>query len=1020
MADISLEQIVLQNKFLKELDLFCIFKFIVTNDLKIYNDESYNKLLKIVNSYKRVTLKSKNSFSNNQKINEFFFYNKEKWGPLKAEKNMHLIDGKTKAKLTKKKRYKNDLYCNDSLFAKSLNNKKLFELFNFPEEEEVCNYIRSICDDFVIDEPLRLNVSFKKYDKKTSVKSEEEEPVHYKADMSEDHFSANKDISENTNDTVHRESINSVFTAFSALSPTGNEIAYGDNKGTLANGNNWTNNLKQSKDEWVDRFIHRDSAEASIDLKQFILASREVNCCSSAMHDDSETHIQTRTNSIGGTDDKYLYINEDSSTEKTASFDKSKPAQEGSYLKDKTISNKLMLLEKRGSLNTISSTCTNETYHFECVSRGESINGNDKKCSTFYSDHIISNSNNKNKEDSSQDTNTEASSKCQEFVYKRKRSSNELSIYSYSTISNENNLLTDKFYDDTALCLNHFRDIYNFLNRDPSGLRKIKTMLKNEIATISISPFYINFDGVRIFNNVCKAFHLDKNDYKRKRLYCVLKLCMNNENAMSSLKNIFLEDLYEQQINYKRELCEKKFGKKKDHRKKHYRKTSALRKKQKSEEQLFEILNEEKRINVMYFMNRFLYSQKTPLSNLFRNYSLQKINEQHRKEEDTDIDVQYAFDEQTIDYFIFLMIFENKIEENFYQYLMKKIEQCKRESFNVLQETYNQKQKFKEKECKETLIPEDTCFDPETNNRMTDELLLLNYIKPFPTIFWLINKNICAYISHLEKVNIIKNIEKFIKNKNSKFKLLRRYLIYDHLKYVIIRTRHINRRILLFFYNNFVNSGSFTNETKFDDDIITKPESYLKKQETMQHMKYNFSKKWKQVLHGTETEKTEAEEEKEEQDDNDDEEEGAEEAKKEKQETMKMDIDHEEKEVSDQKKITEPVENNVKKIEQCESAFKSDHIPEGCLTSCATHYTDIKKSYNNSISVKLMPSEFCNVYNIDTGLALKILKKINTLRINGVGGISNFLNLKCIHLCFASHLSYPNTVGYILEECFKT
>ncbi|KNC38173.1 hypothetical protein PFLG_03178 [Plasmodium falciparum RAJ116] len=186
-----------------------------------------------------------------------------------------------------------------------------------------------------------------------------------------------------------------------------------------------------------------------------------------------------------------------------------------------------------------------------------------------------------------------------------------------------------------------------------------------------------------------------------------------------------------------------------------------------------------------------------------------------------------------------------------------------------------------------------------------NEIILLKNIRPFPTIYWLINKNICGYISHLEKINIIKNIENFINHPGEEFKLLRYYLIYDHLKYIVIRLRHIHKRILIFFYNYFLNSEYFISQHKQNNHL-----------------------------------------------------------------------------------------SNI-------DLYKNNPFSQ------IFEITPIIQSYYEK-------------YPIDFNSICEILRKINTLRIKGIGGISNFLTLKCIHLYFASHLSYPNTVGYIIEEYFKS
>ncbi|SBT36851.1 rhoptry protein [Plasmodium ovale wallikeri] len=623
------------------------------------------------------------------------------------------------------------------------------------------------------------------------------------------------------------------------------------------------------------------------------------------------------------------------------------------------------------------------------------------------------------------------------------------------------------------------------LNRDPNGLRKIKIILKKDIGTISISPFFINFDCTKIFRQVCKVFNIKTYDYKKHSIYDIIDLCFRSKHSLHILKNIFLNDLYKQQTIYDNSELNSKKG---------YRKRNSIRKK--NTEHILEILDDQKRINVLYFINRFLYSQKTPLSNLFRSYPSRFSDEDtavggtctdsgfdHVGAVDNghDSDEDLNLDECTIDYLIFLMVFEKKIEQKFYNFLIKKIDksrrklptkegmeadegsssnasaasaarasianlhtQLKRENYkqgdivgtptipqneteksvisvsgvcnirgiiaqgggsmsrqgctvlgcesihqgeaaresNCIKETKKQSkmphlgETTNDKGTKVTIVNKEDgheCKKESTNNRtmelsnrvavktssdfidvgmannmeapaegerplvkdeeereeqeeeekdddddddddeaedclkhksdVENEITLLKCIRPFPTVYWLINKNICGYISHLEKINIIKNIEAFINRKSEDLNLLRYYIIYDHLKYIVIRLRHINKKILLFFYNHFVNSDNFVKQ-------------YTTKNETIDITMSTYSNKF--------------------------------------------------------------------------------YIKRDILN------TYIKK------------------YKTDEHVISEILRKINTLRIKGIGGISNFLTLKCIHLYFASHLSYPNTIGYILEECFKS
>ncbi|CRH00694.1 rhoptry protein, putative [Plasmodium relictum] len=873
MNDISIEQITLQNNFLRELDLFCIFKFIITNDIQIYNEDSYKSLLNIVNSSKIFSIESKNTFSNDEKIYKKFFYSYGRF--LKIKNNMNV---KLKDEIIKNE--KKEIYNNNSLFSKNLNNKNLFEFFKFPKNKEVSNYIKKICIDNLINEPLNINLSFVKFDKKKKKK-----------------------------------------------------------KGKIKN----------------------DSKEL---FKKLFKSNSDSGILSSNL----------RIQCTGCDDTQECYKKPSENFKKF--FNKTNTSISDSF---KSLTN---------LKNSFDEIYENNYFIANCSNSDESV------YNYFSESTNIEDNTDKNKN----------------FKCKNSNLSHRLSMYNFSLLKNSNPLNT--FFDDNSLCLNHFYDIHNMLNRDPIGLRKIKIMLKKDIGTISISPFYINFDCSRIFENVCRTFNLNKYDYKKQNLYHIINLCFSNENSLSIIKNIFLDDLYKQQKIYENELNYKK----------NYRKRNSLNKK--NTENILEILDDEKRINVLYFINRFLYSQKTPLSYLFRDYT---INEYYKDNNDADKDLY--FDELTVDYFLFLMIFEKKIEKNFYKYLIKKIHQCKRnfvfqnkdsvsssnsinndkiikkeqifindkekqkgeDNKEIRTKHYNGKTKVymkeneheiykskKKNDCynngtylltnyqraneirindingySKELIGDKTALEKgayllenidkihkndnkfssneeikceiknhnhsvgtELNNLINNtteenseenyenfkkmnenEIILLKCIRPFPTIYWLINKNVCAYISHLEKINIIKNIEKFINHRNDEFNLLRYYLIYDHLKYIVIRLRHINKRILIFFYNFFVNSDNFLNQ-------------YASK--------------------------------------------------------------------------------------------------------------DIMKSYNNSFEVKPVANEYFKKYQTNSNVVSEILRKINTLRIKGIGGISNFLTLKCIHLHFASHLSYPNTIGYILEEYFKS
>lgn len=845
MNDISYEQIVLQYNFLKKLDLFCIFKFIISNKIRIYNEEAYDILAGILTSYQTFNLNGKYVFSENEKLYQHFFENREKERKKK--------DAKDKIE----KNQGDKMYLNDSIISKNMPNHTLFQLFKFPEDDVVLQYIQNICNNGLIDEPLNINLSFKKLGTNANIDS--------------------SGSLGNLNDEIDGKGIqssgciNSVSTSNATKFETklDSSMWFEESK-TLSVSSTDQKESKEERDT-NDHLINLDKSKKNIslsvqisdlplNLKQCITDSREVNCC-------------------------LAKINLENSNEKGVDC---------------------MQHVSSGSANSLSQTkpMHHTTEDVELVDE----------------DHVK-----------------------KSFQCRTKSSSNELSVYDFSLFNI--NYRLNNFYDDTALCLSHFHHIHNFLNRDPTGLRKIKIMIKNEIATISISPFYINFDGSRVFENICSSFHLNKDDYKKKKLYYILKLCLNNENALSRLRNIFLDNLREQEHIYDNNVCITKKvesventsksydrkhvkGKKKKYKKKHFRNNSIIKKRLKSEEQISEILDEQKRINVLYFINRFLYSQKTPLSYLFGSNEIEQnetneiINHTNNREEETN------FDELTIDYYLLMMLLENKVEQSFLKFLIEKLKQCREESTKEIQEASQSKithdeNKTQKKEKNEPEKEEPNGIEGNgykntkktcENKNMEDELLLLKSIRPFPTIFWLINKNLCAYLSHLEKMNIIKKIEKIIQNTSKEFAFLRTFLIYDHLKYTLVRMRHINKNILLFFYSNFVNSESFIHMAKIPQDVINRKDVSL-----------------------------------------------------------------------------EINKNNI-----------------------------LEEAYRSTVETKLMSSIYYEKYEISSDTFLRILRKINTLRINGIGGISNFLTLKCIHLYFASHLSYQNTIGHILEECFKT
>ncbi|SBT79491.1 rhoptry protein RHOP148, putative [Plasmodium malariae] len=1160
MNDISLEQITLQLDFLKGLDLFCIFKFIITNDIEIYREESYNILINIINSYKIINIeesnhifseyfsnyrkgssrkrgvsiprigssnscsgsngstsgssintKGKNISSNDNIINSS---GSSTTTPYSNQYNAQAIQ-RSKTKVKSNKDEKNakiqDIYMNDSLFSKNMYNKKLFEFFKFPKSKKVAEYVNMVCVNRLIKEPLNMNLSFVKFDKKK--KKRKKRRRRGNKNNSRELYIKNKCKYNSDSGIVNKKMKSTCSCCYE----------------TKENYKELSKNFKKLFNE-TDISVS-DSSEILSTLKISFAKTHEnnyldMNCSNS---DDDSAY-------------DFDYYSE------TTTMQENQKEQKNVKLQNKFLSLKLSMYN--------SSLLKNRGAHGDENENGNE-NGNSNGNSNGFGIKSIINEDNTNRSNNIRNSGT----------------------------------CVSKFYDETTLCFKHYYDIHNILNRDPNGLRKIKIMLKKDIGTISISPFFINFDCTRIFKNVCKAFNLTKYDYKKQSIHQIINLCFNTENSLAILKNIFLDDLYKQQKVYVNELNNKKNYRKKEHN---------IRKK--NTESVLDILDDEKRINVLYFINRFLYSQKTPLSNLFRDYTLSLHSQKNvynrvcsnmcsgTRDDMHDVcnnplDNQSEdppFDELTIDYLIFLMIFEKKIDQKFYKFLIRKINKCKinitknisnkndsssdfrpnidygveketeqniatailnvhnsykRESndnrlstvarnsreqsrkgntneceiigdhtklhinngtennvdilidlnslgdmsnmtnmenmvnitnltdmtdvtdttntthitgmsnivgmpnigdvrsvcsvdsascvsnpdslpssYNftkvsnvnnskeqstgisvndevspvtltkesnfcngeeklskllITENTANEKKKKKKKKKKEKSFVNKTevqycnegsggyelnsqngcnvksgissCIhngikiginrcskgsdqangsecgkmdgdaeeeeeymdDIEAKTSMENEIILLKCIRPFPTIYWLINKNICGYISHLEKVNIIKNIENFINRKSEDFNLLRYYLIYDHLKYIVIRLRHINKKILIFFYNIFLNTDNFL----------------------------------RQYTNNTNDEET--------------------------------------------------------------------HI--------------INSTYNNSFELNPIILNVClQKYNINLHVVLEILRKINTLRIKGIGGISNFLTLKCMHLYFASHLSYPNTIGYILEECLKS
>ncbi|CAA9988878.1 rhoptry protein, putative [Plasmodium knowlesi strain H] len=1149
MLDISDEQSALQIKFLKALDLFCIFKFIITNDVKIHERQTYDLLISILNSYSLINIKNPSGeiFSETEKIYKKYFWSngeEEKSTSASVRCEGKVVPDSEQAQrngptVLKSKTYNGlsnvqkgmnksrEIFTNDSLFSKHLNNKQIFQFFKFPKSKKVGDYVNKCCVDELINEPLNINVGFVKFDKKKRRKKKRKRPEKGTVSIPTNLCKYNSDSG------IHNSRLKNSCSCFYQ---------------SKENSKIFKNNFKKMANE----------ADLSVS-------------------DSSELFSSLRTKFVKDSASRYFALDNPN----------------GSNSEDESDYNYY-------SENTNRDDPGNATHNNRNVKlRNQFLS---VKLSMYNS--RLCNSGGKAHPAGAEDLGVSNTNK----TVKMMSPANHPKYDSHANSSNHaiaanHAIATNHFYDETSMCFNHFYEIHNILNRDPNGLRKIKIMIKKDIGTISISPFYVNFDWTRIFKRVCTAFNITNFNYKNQGIYQIINSCFSTPESREILKHIFLDDLYEQQEIFDSEMNGKKNAKKKNFLK------------MKNKEHVLEILDDEKRINVLYFINRFLYSQKTPLSNLFTSYCLQKgtnseenatwkrlklskesaqpllSQQQEQQEQQTKSpppvqvchsctpDDDPPFDELTIDYLLFLMLFEKKIDEKFHKYLLGKIESCKDyladegqeknastessldsqqnwntshhqvrkidcSSFHVHREvekqvkdtdpsdaTQSHLDEFKQSEisfgkfgvspidhdgnlrggdkmevslpsggrypsstvngeltsmgsfaslasltsftsfgtqmtitthdsistqsaiptnatiCRKVTLASDntnsTCntssttpggislinlqstnevcdetvtnppakvayiqsesdecqnkiqlvkktnkqneertneqpnertneqsneqpneqsneqpneqtneqtneqmnesmkgttedghkemqkglendehnyyqlkktelaSDIESNNKsrakyaseIQNEITLLKCIRPFPTVYWLINKNMCGYISHLEKMNIIKNIEFFVNCKKEEFRLLRYYLIYDHLKYIIIRLRHVHKRILRFFYNLFLNS-------------------------------FNFKKQFTQH------------------------------------------------------------ENN-----HC------------CISSIYTNSFDFSPH---------VLSKFIHTYQIDSQVINEIFRKINTLRVKGIGGISNFLTVKCIHLYFASHLSYPNTIGYILEEIFKS
>ncbi|SCO73422.1 rhoptry protein RHOP148, putative [Plasmodium vivax] len=1119
MLDISAEQSALQIKFLKALDLFCIFKFIITNDVKIHERETYELLTSILNSYSLISVNSpsREVFSEAEKIYQKYFCSTgeetstsasagceaelvpdseqaQRNGPTALNGSTYEEVGSAQKRTSSsQKRTINlgEIFTNDSLFSKHLSNKQIFQFFKFPKSKKVGDYVNKCCVHELINEPLNINVGFVKFDKKKRRKKKRKRPKKGTINIPTNLCKYSSDSG------IHNSRMKNSCSCFHE---------------SKENSKFFSNDFKKVANE-ADLSVS-DSSELFPNLR------------SSFVRTPATSYFGLNTPNCSNSEDEsdYNYYSENTNREDAG---KGPHKTRNVKLRNQYLSVKLSLYNSRlcnsggraapgGAAESGAANHANHANHANCDSQASSTNGAPR---------------------------------------------------------------ANHFYDETSMCFNHFHEIHNILNRDPNGLRKIKIMLKKDIGTISISPFYINFDCTRIFKNVCRAFNFTNFDYKNQGVYQIINSCFSTAQSGQILKYIFLDDLYEQQ-----EIFESEMNGKKNARKKNLFKM-------RNKEHVLEMLDDEKRINVLYFINRFLYSQKTPLSNLFASHCLESAGmrgEDGRSERlkrssesarslpqpppvqpspacEPDDDPLFddplfddpPFDELTIDYLLFLMVFEKKIDHTFRKYLMRKIDSCRgylpeegqektsldatyhsaatassfdsqpnwsashhkvrkieRSSFHLHGQvekkqvndtdssdaTQSRLEEFKRGEtpngrvgvspvvhdgdirggdkteaalpngeitsigsftsltsftslatqatltaqdsittqdgistgatisasgttCRQAAPPSDKAYSTcsmssvtpsgisitnthatnetqdeagsapppnladiqskwnewqnktqlvkKTNEEMSDctkstttdgyeevengvqsvvengtqngiqngiqkdeqnhcerlektdppsdaepkykskakykseiqnEITLLKCIRPFPTVYWLINKNMCGYISHLEKMNIIKNIEYFVNCKKEEFRLLRYYLIYDHLKYITIRLRHINKRIFRFFYNLFLNS-------------------------------HNFKKQ-----------------------------------------------------------------------------FSSDESSQ-CISSIYTNSFDFSPH---------VLTEFMRTYQIDSQVITEILRKINTLRVKGIGGISNFLTVKCIHLYFASHLSYPNTIGYILEEFFKS
>ncbi|CAD2109039.1 hypothetical protein YYG_01575 [Plasmodium vinckei petteri] len=1069
MDDISTDQVKIQLDFLRKLDLFCIFKFIITNDIKIYNEKSYEILIKLVNSYKIINIQeSKNIFFENHKVyNKFFCSSKNLFKKNnKPKSNIHNqnypsftnennnittgfstcnnssnclcgssnlsncnvhengIEKKNENNFDIKKKRKNALYSNDSMFSKDLCNTTLFKIFKFPKNDKVVDYIKNdLCLDAFIKEPLNINLCFVKFDKNNNKKKKRRKTRRIKNELMQSHTSVYNSDSEVLNklfrNSCNSHDIKSGQNQILSSSYISQSVTIPTNSNITSNGTdlNTSENILNTKNTFTetDKSLS-DFSEIPSTLK--IVEQNSIcnnNCNASTPNDlfyasctmsESESALSHYSDSV--------YVEHKESENEHDSPKKIEKSVEASEKYD------------HNNYDQACSQYYEQSFEksleksFEKSERSFA-KSSDQNFYTNYGDHV------KNKWDSKREiikqntNNVKMKNQYTSFKLPKYNSSifNRTNNNSRNIINNGNNensvSIVNSPYCDVTLCFSHFSQIHNILNRDPNGLRKIKMMLKKDIGTINISPFFINFDSTQIFKNICKSFKLTKYNYKERNIYDLINLCFSNSQSVDIVRTVFLNDLYKQELH-----------KNENNHKKNYKKKHIHKKRKK--ENILEILDEQKRVYVLYFINRFLYSQKTPLSNLFRNFKQNQI----KHSEDMNMEDDPNYDELTIDYFIFLMIFENKIDQNFYKFIIKKIKDSKTifspitsdksqtPDFNTLIKPINQtneqfhnsnncdpKQFLNEKISPDILSSisntqtyiqnkfndtndvlenttkygapnyensytihdeitkvenvsnnyeynlmngstltsntemsltsqDSTCLNYKMQNEdigyktknnknqdddvedeeykeeiqciknkteIENEIILLKHIRPFPTIYWLVNKNICGYISHLEKVNIIKNIENLINQKNEEFNLLRHFLIYDHLKYIVIRLRHINKKILLFFYMFFLNSDIFLKQ-------------------------YQDNKNIEDITIGT--------------------------------------------------------------------------------------YINPFQIQPNILNI------FLQIYQIDINTISEILRKINTLRIKGIGGILNFLTLKCLHLYFASHLSYPNTVGHILEEFFKS